>query len=221
MDWPGEYVDGRGHLHLRGTRRHLSMMKLLREAHRCNSSYDMRFYSIVDEDLPIASIDSKWIRVARKEVDPITAHRTKKRPKRAPPPRNALLLGDLDALADDEREPDDAPTPTDSDEERSDTKSDPPKSVEERSLSSGGGGGGSGTGSGSSDSSSDSSNSKCLTESSHKSDKTSKEQDPGDGEVELGVLCRKLSASKALKLYLVHLRGGDLSLFHPLNTIWF
>ena len=169
-EWPNEFVDARGHLHLWGTQEYCDMLRMLRSVWRSNSTYNVRFYTLVDEETPIHAIESRSIRVARYETPPSTEHvvRRRARAKAAPDPRHAALQHDLDAIGD---------APNDDQGEGDDSS--------DRGAGSGGEGSGGGEESDggelvvlapddrsvhsqhSSSSSSDGSSVKCLTESSH------------------------------------------------------
>ena len=64
LDWVDEYVDERGHLHLKSTYKYYSLMRFLQQVHHDGVSYDLRFYKLVDMELPVAAIDPEWVRVA-------------------------------------------------------------------------------------------------------------------------------------------------------------
>ena len=57
MDWPGEVVDAVGDMHLKATDDYFTMMGMLQIAYRTDAECNISFYTLVDAETPIATID--------------------------------------------------------------------------------------------------------------------------------------------------------------------
>ena len=133
VEWPSQAEDARTHIHLQCVHKYWTMMQMIADIYQADSAWDLRFYKLVDDDLPVVSIDPNWIRVKHMALEKRPATHAPRRRRAAVP--NPALFNVLDGLVD---EGGDAGSGTDGGEGGSgdgdgDTKSncdDPPPTVD-------------------------------------------------------------------------------------------
>ena len=95
VTWPDMAMNEHGHLLLQATDTHWTMMQMLSDVYLDWSEWAMRFYRLIDDDHPIATVDGRAIRVQHMVPDTAVAPHAARMP-RAPKPRDDPLLKALD-----------------------------------------------------------------------------------------------------------------------------
>ena len=105
LTWPNDFVDNRGHIHLRGTHVYYTLIEVLKATWRLDSDYMMSFYTLVGGRMPIPEIDPLWVRVKEFEADRCERFKAPRRPRPPRPPPPPMLDPLLDALEVLENDP--------------------------------------------------------------------------------------------------------------------
>ena len=141
LEWPDHYVDYNGHLHLLAVDSYYTMSQLLNDAWRESSTFDVRFYRLVDADIPLATINPRNIRVQGLTLDEGDSHavpRRRERRRERGVPRGPRGLADLMSELHDIGPPPEGPgdeegEPSDAKSDESDEHDDPDEPKEDES----------------------------------------------------------------------------------------
>ena len=98
--WPGRVVNEHGHVLLKATHSYYNLMQMVESLYMADSNWDLRVYTLIDDDTPIDTCDPCQIRVRHFPAPHLDTYGFRK--KRAPKPKPKPEQKDpvMDALLD-------------------------------------------------------------------------------------------------------------------------
>ena len=102
--WEDHAVDENANTVLTALHRYFTMWQMLSDVYLADSDWTLRFYELIEEDIPVLTVDAMHVRVRYKDIDTVSHRATI--PRSRAPASHAALLDALDALP----RPDDPPS---------------------------------------------------------------------------------------------------------------